>query len=183
MDPKIIGLTFVLIVFPQHRFAFLRMSNTAYKSYGKMQTGESENRPPATLCFISQIQGPKVPSARIRVPKPLHPMMFEHCDSHIAKVVDLPVVFQRFGGTQIASWGPPDRRTHSLTHRDQSRPGPGPVWAGRRPAGCPPCAQDMRGHPVGRKRKVSRSRAASPPFTPILESISGFSTGSPDFSI
>ena len=94
-------------------------------------------------------------------------MMFEHCDSHITKVVDLTVVFQRFGGTQIASWGPPDRRTDGLTHRDQSRPGPGPVWAGRRPAGCPPCAQDMRGHPVGRKQKVSRSRAASPPFTPI----------------
>ena len=146
MGSRIIGLTFVLIVFPQHRFAFLRMSNTAYKSYGKMQTGESENRPPATLCFISQIQGPKVSSTRIRVPKPLHPMMFEHCDSHIAKVVDLPVVFQRFGWTQIASWGPPDSLTHGQRSIEAGAgPGVGRAAAGWLPAMRPGHARASRG--------------------------------------
>merc|ERR1711969_75011 len=110
--------------------------------------------------------GPKAPSARIRVPKPLHPMMFEHCDSHITKVVSLPVVFQRFGGTQIASWGPPDRLTDSLTEINRGRgrarcgTGGGRLAARHAPRTC-------AGIPWAGSKKYPVHGRQAPPFTPI----------------
>ena len=145
-----------------------------YNSHGKSRSDKSGNRHSETICFPVSNRCPKGRRTQKGVPKPLYPKTRDEGGFTICKSMDLTVFFQRFGGTRIAPLGTPDRHTD----RDESRAGLGPGRAGRRPARCPPRPHVVHGHPTGRKQKVSRSRGASPPFTPIH-----FDTKYYDFSI